>query len=305
MTSHELQGTSAVTLIERVRTFGRMIKFSHSVFALPFAFVAGLVAWNNIGVTLTPIDVVLLLVCMVSARTAAMGFNRIADRYIDAINPRTMAREIPTGKISLGTARAFTLLASATFIAASFAVNTLCGVLSLPLLLLLLGYSLAKRYTAAAHFVLGLCLGMAPVGVWFALTGRFDWHPILLGLGVTLWTAGFDIYYSCQDESFDRDSGLRSIPARLGVARSLTIVRVVHALASIAFIAFGVTSGMGPLFFVGLAGVISILAYEAWLLRNSDLSRIDLAFFNLNGYVSIVFAVATLADVIMRRGLAG
>jgi 4-hydroxybenzoate polyprenyltransferase len=293
------QPPAAISFVERARTFGRMIKFSHSVFALPFAAVSGLIAWSRGGVTLTGIDVVLLLVCMVSARTAAMGFNRIADRDIDAINPRTKNREIPTGKISLREARLFTVLACATFIAASFAVNTLCGILSIPLLALLLGYSLAKRYTAAAHFVLGLCLGAAPIGVWFALTGSFAWPPILLGLGVTLWTAGFDIYYSCQDEGFDRESGLRSIPARLGALRSIRLVRVIHALASIAFIAFGLLASMGVAFFVGLSGVIGILAYEAWLLRTGDLSRIDLAFFNLNGYVSILFAVATAVDVLL------
>lgn len=294
---------AGMSLLERARTFGRMIKFSHSVFALPFALVSGLIAWARVGVALTALDVVLLLVCMVSARTAAMGFNRVADRDIDAINPRTRNREIPTGKISIAEARAFTLLASATFIAASFAVNTLCGILSVPLLALLLGYSLTKRYTAAAHFVLGLCLGAAPIGVWFALTGSFAWPPILLGLGVTLWTAGFDIYYSCQDEGFDRERGLRSFPARLGAMRSIRIVRLVHALASVAFIAFGVMASMGPVFFAGLAGVIAILVYEAWLLRNGDLSRIDLAFFNLNGYVSILFAVATLVDLLVFGGL--
>lgn len=294
---------AGVSLFERARTFGRMIKFSHSVFALPFAFVSGLIAWARVGVSLTAVDVLLLLVCMVSARTAAMGFNRVADRDIDAINPRTRNREIPAGAISLGEARAFTALASVTFIAASFAVNTLCGVLSIPLLALLLGYSLTKRYTAAAHFVLGLCLGAAPIGVWFALTGSFAWPPLLLGLGVTLWTAGFDIYYSCQDERFDRESGLRSMPARLGALRSIRIVRLVHALASIAFVAFGLIVGMGPIFFAGLAGVIGILAYEAWLLRNGDLARIDLAFFNLNGYVSILFAASTLVDLLVFGGL--
>ena len=288
-----------VSVLERARAFGRMIKFSHSVFALPFAFVSGLIAWSRVGVSLTALDIVLLLVCMVSARTAAMGFNRIVDRNIDAINPRTRNREIPAGAISLREAWTFTVLACASFVVASFAVNTLCGVLSLPLLALLLGYSLAKRYTTFAHFVLGLCLGMAPVGVWFAMTGSFAWPPILLGLGVTLWTAGFDVYYSCQDESFDREAGLRSIPARLGTMRSIALVRLIHACASAAFIAFGVLAGMGPVFFAGLAGVIGILVYEAWILRNGDLSRIDLAFFNLNGYVSILFAAATLVDVLI------
>ena len=302
MQSQQLQRqVTDATLLERARAFGRMIKFSHSVFALPFALVSGVAAWANVGVTLTPTDVVLLVVCMVSARTAAMGFNRIADRDIDAINPRTSGREIPVGKISLAEARAFTIAASITFIIASFLVNTLCGLLSLPLLALLLGYSLSKRYTAAAHFVLGLCLGMAPVGVWFALTGSFSWAPVILGLGVTFWTAGFDIYYSCQDEKFDRETGLRSIPARVGSMRAIRLVRLVHLIAAAAFVAFGIVASLGVAFYVGIAGVIGILAYEAWLLRHGDLSRIDVAFFNLNGYVSVLFAIATLVDVLVIR----
>ncbi len=290
----------AITLVQRTAAFGRMIKFSHSVFALPFAFVSGLIAYRTQPVTITWVDVALLLVCMVSARSAAMGFNRLADRDIDAINPRTRNREIPSGAIGITEARLFTGLACAVFIGASFAVNLLCGVLSVPLLGLLLGYSLTKRYTAFAHVVLGLCLGMAPVGVWFALTGAFAWAPIALCVGVTLWTAGFDIYYSCQDEEFDRNQRLRSVPARLGAMRAIRLVRLIHAAASVAFVMFGVAAGMGAAFFVGAGLVIAILAYEAWILRAGDLARINLAFFNLNGYVSIVFALATLADTLMR-----
>lgn len=286
------------SLVQRAVTFGRMIKFSHSVFALPFAFVSGLIAYTTQQVTITWSDVALLLVCMVSARTAAMGFNRIADRDIDAINPRTRNREIPAGKVSIGEAKIFTAVAVVVFIAASFAVNTLCGILSVPLLALLLGYSLTKRYTVAAHFVLGLCLGAAPVGVWFALTGAFAWAPIMLCLGVTLWTAGFDIYYSCQDEQFDRSQQLKSVPARLGAIRSIRLVRPIHALSILFYTLFGVFAGLGPLFYIGVVLVAAILIYEAWLLRNGDLSRIDLAFFNLNGYVSILFAIATMVDVV-------
>lgn len=291
----------SISLLKRATTFGRMIKFSHSVFALPFAFTSGLIAYQREHITLTWIDLLLLVICMVSARSAAMGFNRIADRDIDAVNPRTKGREIPAGKVSLAEARAFTVLACIIFIVASFGVNSLCGIISFPLLALLLGYSLAKRYTAASHFILGLCLGAAPVGVWFALTGHFSWAPLVLCAGVTFWTAGFDIYYSLQDEEFDRASGLRSIPARLGAARSIVLVRFVHAIAFACYLLFGVLVGLGPIFFAGAAAIGGILVYEAWLLRGGDLSRIDLAFFNLNGYVSLVFAAATLLDVLLIR----
>lgn len=287
-------------VVQRIATFGRMIKFSHSVFALPFALVGGLIAWATQPVTITPIDILLLLICMVSARTAAMGFNRLADRDIDAVNPRTRNREIPAGKVSVQEARLFTTIAFVVFVAASFGVNTLCGMLSIPLLGLLLGYSLTKRFTPAAHFVLGLCLGAAPVGVWFALTGAFAWAPILLCIGVALWTAGFDIYYSCQDETFDRANNLQSIPAKIGAMAAIRLVRFVHAAAVLFFVLFGVAAGVGPLFYVGIAGVAAILVWEAWLLRTGDLTKIDLAFFNLNGYVSVLFAIDVLVDVLMR-----
>lgn len=287
-------------VVQRIATFGRMIKFSHSVFALPFALVSGLIAWATQPITITPIDILLLLICMVSARTAAMGFNRIADRDIDAVNPRTRNREIPAGKVSVKEARLFTAIAFAAFVAASFGVNMLCGILSIPLLGLLLGYSLTKRFTPAAHFILGLCLGAAPVGVWFALTGAFAWAPILLCLGVALWTAGFDIYYSCQDEAFDRANNLQSIPAKIGAMAAIRLVRLVHVAAVFCFVMFGVAAGVGPLFYVGIAGVAAILVWEAWLLRSGDLAKIDLAFFNLNGYVSLLFAATVLVDVAIR-----
>ncbi len=289
-------------LVQRTVTFGRMIKFSHSVFALPFALVSGVIAWSVARVTFGWLDILLLLVCMVSARTAAMGFNRIADRDIDAENPRTKNREIPSGKVEVREAVAFTIVACAVFIVASFSINTLVGFLSVPLLALLLGYSLTKRYTYAAHFVLGMCLGAAPIGVWFAMTGNFSWMPVLLGAGVTFWTAGFDIYYSCQDEEFDRARGLRSIPAKFGALWSIRLVRPIHLIAVLCYTLFGIVSGMGVVFYIGLTAITAILVYEAWLLRKGDLSRIDLAFFNLNGYVSIVFALATLIDVFLVRG---
>ncbi len=289
-----------MSIVQRAVTFGRMIKFSHSVFALPFAFVSGLVALESGGMIPTWVEMLLLLLCMVCARTAAMGFNRIADRDIDSLNPRTSSREIPSGRVAVGEATAFTVAAVVIFIVASFAINPLCGILAFPLLALLLGYSLTKRYTAAVHFVLGACLGMAPVGVWFALTSGFSWIPILLGLGVTFWTAGFDIYYSCQDEGFDKAQGLKSIPARIGAMSAIRLVRPIHALAVLFYILFGVAAGMGPIFFAGLAAVVGILVYEAWILRKGDLTRIDLAFFNLNGYVSVLFAAASLVDLWIR-----
>lgn len=291
--------TMTLDFLSRAAIFGRMIKFSHSLFALPYAFVSGLVAVRIARVNITWIDTLFLLVCMVSARTAAMGFNRIADREIDAHNPRTRGRELPTGQVSLREATIFTGLAAGLFIAASFGVNILCGVLSFPVLALLMGYSITKRFTVLSHFILGLCLGSAPVAVWFALTGEFSWAPVVLCLAVTLWTAGFDIYYSCQDEAYDRANGLRSLPARVGAMGAIKLVRPLHAGAALLYAAFGLLAGLGPVFYAGTLGIAAILAYEAWILRQADLSRIDLAFFNLNGYASILFAIATGADLLV------
>ncbi len=291
--SHIRQG-----FFDRAYTFGRMIKFSHSIFALPFALVSGIVVVSMEQVQLTWLDVLLLLLCMVSARTAAIGFNRIADRGIDAENPRTKNRELPSGTIQTREAWLFTGIATIVFIGASFGINLLCGILSIPLLALLYSYSLTKRYTWASHIVLGACLGAAPIGVWFALTGSFHSAPILLGLGVTLWTAGFDIYYSLQDQEFDREKGLQSVPARFGKWQSLWIARFIHFLAVVAYAGFGVVIGLSFLYWIGLATVAGILVYEAWLLRKGDLSKIDLAFFTMNGYVSILFAVAVAVDMI-------
>jgi len=293
----------STNILARTTTFGRMVKFSHSIFALPFAFVSGLVASQLESVVFTWVDAVLLVICMVSARTAAMGFNRVSDRHIDALNPRTSNRELPAGDVSLGEARLFTTIAGLVFIAASFALNQLCGLLSFPVLALLFGYSFTKRFTYLSHFVLGLCLGTAPIAVWFALTGSFSWTPIVLCAAITLWTAGFDIYYSCQDEEFDRKRGLRSIPARLGAMGAIRFVRPVHAASAILFALFGALAGMGIVFFAGAAAVAVILAYEAWILRRGDLSRINLAFFSLNGYVSMVFALTSALDVLLLRNI--
>jgi len=284
-------------LFSRVITFGKMIKFSHSIFALPFAFTSFITAYKIEKINFTISDVFLLVVCMVSARTAAMGFNRVADKEIDKLNPRTKNREIPSGAINTSTAIMITLFSVLVFIAASFMINSLCGFLSIPLICLLLGYSYTKRFTALAHFVLGLCLGAAPLGVWFSMTGTFHIAPILLCLGVTFWTAGFDIYYSCQDYEFDKANKLNSIPAKFGALGAIKFVRLVHIIAVVLFVLFGYFAGLGILFYCGLAAVTTILVYEAWLLRNGDLTKIDLAFFNLNGYVSILFALATALDI--------
>ncbi|MBL0333134.1 MAG: UbiA family prenyltransferase [Chlorobiota bacterium] len=282
----------------KLLVFGNMIKFSHSIFALPFAFTSAITVYKIEKITFSLLDVCFLLICMVSARTAAMGFNRIIDKNIDSINPRTKNRELPSGKISINTSYSITIVCIIIFICSSFLINQVCGFLSIPLIVLLLGYSLTKRFTFLSHFVLGLCLGAAPLGVWFSMSGGFHLAPVFLCLGVTFWAAGFDIYYSCQDEKFDKENNLNSLPAKIGALNSILTVRIIHFIAIIFFIVYGIYSNFGLIFYLGLILVSSILIYEAWLLRKGDLKKINLAFFNLNGYVSIIFAITVLIDVL-------
>ncbi len=279
-----------------VRTWGTLVKFSHSVFALPFAFVGAALA--SVGHPITPRQVVWIVVAMVGARNAAMGFNRLADHALDARNPRTAARELPAGRLSRAAVWTATLLLAALFVGASFALHPLCGALSPVALLVIFGYSYTKRFTWGSHFVLGLALAMAPVGAWVAVRGSFldpdGFVPWLLAAIVVLWVAGFDVVYACQDLEFDRGQGLHSIPARLGIPRALGVARLLHAGALAAMAGVGLAAGLGGVYWAGLLGIAALLAWEHRLLRPDDLSRLGLAFFNLNGMVSVAYLAVVL-----------
>jgi 4-hydroxybenzoate polyprenyltransferase len=276
--------------------YSRMIKLSHSIFALPFALAAAVIASREVDVTVA--QIALILVCMVTARSSAMGFNRIVDRDIDAKNPRTAVREIPSGQISLGSAWAFTLGSAAIFVLAAAALGQATLMLSPIALAVVWGYSLTKRFTALCHLVLGVALGLAPTAVWIALTNTWGWIPALLSVAVLTWVSGFDIIYSCQDADFDRSEGLRSIPAVLGNKGALIVSALLHVATMAALAALPMFVPLGVPYYVGLAIIGGVLFYEHWIVRPDDLSRVDKAFFDLNGYVSLVFfacvAVATL-----------
>jgi 4-hydroxybenzoate polyprenyltransferase len=280
-------------------TFGRMVKFSHTVFALPFALAAVAIAAAGHGVSMKQIAAIVL--AMVGARTAAMGFNRIVDRRIDAANPRTAGRELPTGKVSLAAAVTLTVASAALFVGAAAWLGPLCLQLSPVVLVLVLGYSFTKRFTALCHLFLGLAIGMAPAAAWIAVRGRLDAPALWLSAAVATWIAGFDILYALADRDFDRKTGIHSIPARLGVPAALLISALLHAASVGALLAAGHAAGLGWIYLAGLALVAAILVWEHAILRPSDLSRLNLAFFNLNGYVSVIFFVATLVDVLARR----
>jgi 4-hydroxybenzoate polyprenyltransferase len=280
------------TIVERAFAYGRMIKFSHSVFALPFALTSMALAatdgllWTQVG---------WILVAMVGARSAAMGFNRLADHAIDARNPRTAGRELPRGILSRAEVWAFVAASASALVLAAAMLNPLCLALSPVALAIVFAYSYTKRFTSLSHLVLGLCLAIAPVGAWLAVRGAFAWPPVLLGLAVLFWVAGFDTIYACQDVDFDRKEGLRSLPARLGVRAALRLARVFHVLAVALLLAVYGVAPLHPLYLAGVAGVAALLLYEHSLVRHDDLSRVDVAFFTLNGWISVGYLAVTLA----------
>jgi len=276
--------------MSKLTTYLSFVRFSHSVFALPFALTGALLAWRDHPFSWA--QVAWIIVCMVSARSAAMGFNRLADADHDALNPRTKMRELPRGVMSRAEAIAFVVLASAVLIYGASRLNSICFMLSPVALAIVFWYSLAKRYTAYTQLFLGLAMAVAPVGGWLAAGGRGGVEPWLLGLAIGLWVGGFDILYACQDLDFDRGYGLRSIPTRFGVTRSIQLSRVMHVATVIAMAALWRVADLPPLYLVGVAIVAALLAYEQSLVSDDDLSQVKRAF-DLNGYVGIVYFLAT------------
>ena len=283
-------------LLARVGLYGRMIRFSHSVFALPFALASAVIAAGS-GISWR--RVAWILVAMVGARSAAMGFNRLADQDLDARNPRTAGRELPRGAISRAEVWVFVVASAATLVAAAGMLNPLCLALSPLALLVVFGYSYTKRFTALSHVFLGLALALAPVGAWLAIRGRFEAPPVVLGLAVLFWVAGFDTIYACQDEAFDRAEGLHSLPARLGTRRALVVARLFHVIAVALLAAVSALAPLHPVYLAGVAVVAALLFYEHSLVHADDLSRIDAAFFTVNGWISLGYFGVTLAARLM------
>ena len=286
--------------MNRLRTYGSFVRFSHSVFALPFALTGALLALNRQhpvdGVEFIAVRIFWIIVAMVAARSAAMGFNRLADEKFDALNPRTAARELPRGIMSRREAVVFVAVSSLVFVFSAWKLGPLCFVLSPLALAIVFWYSLAKRVTSYTQFFLGLAMAVAPVGGWLAAGGRSGWEPWLLGLAIGSWVGGFDVLYACQDLAVDRAHGLHSIPVRFGIARSLTISRVMHVVAVIALAALAPVAGLGWFYLAGVAGVAALLAYEQSLVSEQDLSQVKRAF-DLNGYVGILYLLITAAAV--------
>ena len=279
-------------VIGRVRAYASLIRFGHTVFALPFALTGALLA--GAGCPLTWGRVGWIVLAMAAARTAAMGCNRLADARFDALNPRTAHRELPRGVVSRREAIALVVASSVVFMAAARQLGPLCFALSPVALAIVFWYSFAKRYTHYTQLWLGLALAVAPAGGWLAVCGHFGWAPAWLAAGTGTWVAGFDILYACDDIEFDRRNRLYSIPARFGVARSLRVSRLLHLVTVASLGALALVMPLGPLYIAGVAGVALLLAYEQSLVRADDLSRVGEAF-NLNGYVGFLYLAATAA----------
>ena len=291
---------SASALWTTVRRLGSLVRFSHTIFGLPFALAATALAHRHAlahgDLGLTPGRLALVVLAFTAARTAAMGFNRIVDREIDARNPRTAARELPAGLVSLPAAVALTATSAAAFLLCAWLLGPVPLALSPICLAIILGYSLFKRFSWSAHLVLGLALALAPGGAWVAVTGDLaaPVTPLWLMLAVATWVAGFDILYSLQDERFDREQGLHSIPVRFGTVRALVLSAALHVLTVAALLAVHLREGLGLAHAIGVALIAAILAYEHAIVRPNDLTRIDRAFFDLNGYISLAYLACAL-----------
>ncbi len=281
-------------MLHRLRAYASFVRIGHSVFALPFALVGALLAARQTPLTVT--RVLGIVAARVTARTAAMGFNRLVDARFDALNPRTANRELPRKVMSSGEAVALVVSASIAFVLVTTQLGWICLALSPVALGIVFWYSLAKRFTTYAQLFLGLALAVAPVGGWLAAGGRGGWEPWLLALATGAWVAGFDIFYACQDLEFDRAQGLRSIPARFGVRASLGIARWLHLFTVAALAAVALVAPLGGWYLAGVIGVALLLAYEQSLVRPDDLSRVKQAF-DLNGYVGLFYLTATAAAI--------
>jgi len=290
---------ATTAFVEKTRSLLEMIKFSHTIFAFPFALM-GVVLAAKANQSMPGFGQIFwICVAMVGARSAAMGLNRLIDARIDAENPRTAERHIPAGKIRVRDAWIFVTTSLAIFLLAAWMLNPLCFTLAPVAIGLFVLYAYCKRFTAMAHVVLGICLAAAPIGAWIALRGELGLPVIFLGLAVLFWVAGFDIFYALQDVDYDQTKGLYSIPSRLGVERSIRLVRIFHCLMLFFLLLVLPGSGLGWIYFTGVFVVAGMLFYEHRLVKANDLSKLDAAFFNMNGYISVTIFAFTLVDAVV------
>lgn len=296
--------------MQAVKKYLSLIKFSHTIFALPFALIGFSLGWQKLHSQLTAessvlpwsfwtLKFLLVLFCMVFARSAAMAFNRFLDRKYDAQNQRTANREIPSGIIKANHALVFTIIMSSLFIFCTYFINTLCFYLSFVAIFVVLFYSYTKRFTALCHLVLGLGLSLAPIGAYLAIAGKFDWVPVLFSLTVLFWVSGFDIIYALQDEEFDRSALLHSIPVAIGKKNALSLSVLLHVFCAASLLSAGVLADFGWWFWIGAAGFCGMLIYQHLLVKPNDLSKVNIAFMTANGVASIVLSFFVIIDIIL------
>jgi len=281
----------------KVENYLSLVKFSHTIFALPFALLGFSLATIHNSDSLSWKLLVLVMFCMLFARNAAMSFNRWADRHIDEVNPRTAQREIPARKIGQQSALAFCIINALFFVAVTWYINPLCFYLSPVALIVILGYSLTKRFTALSHFVLGFSLALAPTGAYLAVTGTFNWIPVIISLSVLCWVSGFDIIYALQDDDFDRENHLRSIPVLIGRKNALLLSLVLHIITALMLIAAGIIGDFKTIYWIGLGIFSLLLFYQHTIVKYDDLRKVNMAFFTLNGIASIVFSIFAITDL--------
>lgn len=284
----------------RFKSYLSLVKFSHTVFALPFALIGFVLAVTRAGCVFQWSLLVKVVLCMVIARTAAMAFNRYIDRDFDKLNERTAVREIPSGKISAKNALMLTVTCCILFIVTTWFINPLCFYLSPVALIIVLGYSFTKRFTALCHLILGLGLSLSPIGAYLSVTARFDMLPVYFSIVVLTWVSGFDIIYALQDEAFDKSQHLFSIPAVIGKAKALNVSTILHLITALFIILIGLQGHFGWIYFAGAAVFILLLIYQHFLVTPNDLSKVNIAFATTNGFASIIFACFVIGELILK-----
>jgi 4-hydroxybenzoate polyprenyltransferase len=289
-----------IPLIRSVKSYLSLVKFSHTVFAMPFALIGFSLAVSRTENDFSIRQILLIIMCMIFARNAAMGFNRLVDRRFDALNPRTKSREIPSGIIGPGAAAAFVIINAILFTITTAFINRLTLFLSPVALLIILGYSLTKRITSLCHFILGLGLSLAPIGAYISVTGKFSFLPLIYSLIVLTWVSGFDIIYSLQDDEFDKSNQLRSLPSATGRKNALSISILVHFITFILVIIAGYTGQGGFLFWTGASVFTLLLIYQHRIVKHDDISKVTLAFGTTNGIASILFSIFVIFDLLLR-----
>ena len=286
-----------------LKKYFSLVKFAHTIFAMPFAMIGYFLGIQYAGYKFEWSTFLLVILCMVFARNSAMGFNRYIDRKIDAKNPRTENREIPSGTIPAGSALAFVMVNAVAFMTTCWFINQLVFFLSPVALLVILGYSITKRYTTLCHFILGLGLSLAPIGAYLAVTGAFAWLPVMFSIIVLLWSGGFDIIYALQDEDFDKEEQLYSIPSWLGISNAMITSSITHVICGLIVISIGIFWNFGLFYTIGTIIFLALLLYQHLIIKPNDLSRLNAAFFTSNGVASVVFSIFTILDMYIKPGL--